>query len=72
MKGWCVQVPVVDFGQERLMKRNPSEVEVVYGEIEVVYLEILPNHLEVQFAQPVLVFARVSHFWSINPKDKRH
>ena len=68
MKNWCVQVPVVDFGQqERLKKGNPDEVEVVYGVFEVVYLEILPNHLEVQFPQPVLVFAKVFHFWS-NPK----
>ena len=29
----------------------------------MVYLEILPNRLEVQFLQPVLVFVRVFHFW---------
>jgi hypothetical protein len=49
MKGRCVQVPVVDFGQESLKKWNSSEVEVVSGVFEVVYLEILPNRFEVQF-----------------------
>ena len=70
MKSWCVQVPVVDFGQERLTKRNASEVEVVSGVFEEVYLEILPNRLEVQFLRPVLVLARVFHFWLLNPKEK--
>jgi hypothetical protein len=42
-------------------------VEFVYGVFEVVYLEILPNHLEVQFPRPVLISARVFHFWFKNP-----
>jgi hypothetical protein len=67
MKSWCcVQVPMVDSGQERSTTRkrkNASGVEVVSWVIEVVYLEILPNHLEDQFLRPVLVFVRVFDFW---------
>ena len=63
MKGWYVQVPVVDFGQRRLTKRrNPSEGEVVSGVFGAVDLEIHPNRPEVQFLRPVLAIARVSHF----------
>jgi hypothetical protein len=60
-KGWCVQVPVVDFGQEK----NPSEVEVVSEVIEELYFVILPTRLEIQFLRPVLVFVRVFHSWSL-------
>ena len=70
MRGWCVQVPVVDFGQKRLTKRNPSEVEVVSGVFEAVYLGIHPNRPEVQFLRPVLVIARVCHFW-LNLEEKK-
>ena len=69
MKGWCDQFPALDFAQKTLKKRNPSEVEAESGVFEVVYLEILPNRLEVQFPRPVLISARVFHFW-LNPKDK--
>jgi hypothetical protein len=77
MKGWCVQVPVVEFGQETLKKRrtrNPSEVEAESGEFDAVYLEMLPGRLErleVQFPQPALVPAQFFHFWLSKSKRKR-
>ena len=71
MKGWCDQFPAVDFAQKTLKKRNPSEVEAESGVFEVVYLEILPNRLEVQFLQLVLVLAKVFHFWFIKIQKKK-
>ena len=71
MKGRYVQVPVVDFEQERLTKRDPpSEVEVVSGVFEVVYLEVHPSRHEVQFLRLVLVIARVCHSWLNKSKSK--
>ena len=62
MMGQDVRVPVVDFGQKSLTKR------VVSGIFEAACLEIPLNHFEFQFPQPVLVFARVGHFFSIQKK----